>query len=120
VQIKGMLLIWMMTRSLIPRRGCNALPSLLSQLGSEMSQCLSYFGLIMYRSKATPCVVGPVVATMVTSLDLSTFYVLWVNGLSFLGSKKLWGLFMPFWLLLRLDFGGVLAPTAPLFWETIY
>jgi hypothetical protein len=84
-----------------------------------MLRCLSSFGLIMYRSKTTPCVVGPVVAPVVTSPDFSTFYVLWVNGMSFLGSMNLWGLFMPFWLLLCLDFGGVLALTAPPFWETI-
>jgi hypothetical protein len=38
---------------------------------------------------------------------------------NFLGAMKLWGLFMPFWLLFGLDLGGVLALSAPPFWNSI-
>jgi hypothetical protein len=85
-----------------------------------MLRCLLSFGLIMYSGKTTPCVDGPVVDPVVTSPDFSTFFVFWVNGFNFLGAMKLWGLFMPFWLLFGLDFGGgVLALSAPPFWNSI-
>jgi hypothetical protein len=115
LKTRGRLRIWMMTRSLIPRRGCNASPSLLSQLGAAVPRFLTSFGLIMYRNKTTLYVIGPVVTAVGTTSNFSPIYVLWVNGSNFLGSKKIWGLFKPFRLFLCLDFGGGVGTHCPTF-----
>jgi hypothetical protein len=112
---RGRLLLWMMMWSLIPWRGCNALPSLLFQLGAAAQWFLTSFGLIMYRNKSTPYVIGPVVPAMGTTSIFSPIYVLWVNGPNFLGSKVIWGFFKPFRLFLCLDFGGSIGTRCPTF-----
>jgi hypothetical protein len=72
-----------------------------------VSRLLTSFGLIMYRNKTTLCVVGPVVAAVVTSSNFSAIYVFWVNGSSLLGTNKIWGLFKLFGLYYVWILGGV-------------